>query len=57
MDVIMCLGRFQVGADDETNVFPLLPGSHLRLTNPALEFVKALCKVLSLDVSITEQVR
>ena len=26
------------------SVFPALPGSHLRLTNPALEFVKALHK-------------
>ena len=26
------------------SAFPALPGSHLRLTNPALEFVKALHK-------------
>jgi DNA polymerase epsilon subunit 1 len=34
----------------------MLPGSHLSLTNPALEFVKALCKVLSLDSAITDEV-
>ena len=45
----------QVGNDDEYTVFPYLPGSHLRLTNPALEFVKALYKVLSLDSAITEE--
>ena len=28
----------------------------MKLTHPALEFVKALCKVLSLDTAITEEV-
>ncbi|XP_040567537.1 DNA polymerase epsilon catalytic subunit A [Lepeophtheirus salmonis] len=42
--------------NDTYNVFPVLPGSHLKLTNPALEFVKALVKVLSLDYSITDHV-
>ena len=37
-------------------MFPLLPGSHIKFTNPALEFVKSLCKVLSLDPAITDQV-
>lgn len=41
----------------EESAFPMLPGSHLKLTHPALEFVKALCKVLSLDQSITDQVQ
>ncbi|XP_077864309.1 DNA polymerase epsilon catalytic subunit A-like [Saccoglossus kowalevskii] len=36
--------------------FPQLPGSHLPLNNPALEFIKAICKVLSLDTNITIQV-
>ncbi|XP_054717403.1 DNA polymerase epsilon catalytic subunit A-like [Uloborus diversus] len=31
------------------DIFPALPGSHLKFTNPALEFTKAICKVLSLD--------
>ena len=47
---------FQIGSpDDEESVFPRLPGSHLQLTNPALEFVKALFKVLSLDSAITNE--
>ncbi|CAC5377738.1 POLE [Mytilus coruscus] len=36
--------------------FPQPPGSHLQLKNPALEFVKAICKVLSLDSNINLQV-
>merc|ERR1712029_225913 len=46
----------QLGGDEEESVFPILPGSHLKFTNPALEFVKSLCKVLSLDTAITDQV-
>ncbi|XP_026280416.1 DNA polymerase epsilon catalytic subunit 1 [Frankliniella occidentalis] len=41
---------------DETSLFPQLPGAHLKLINPALEFVKAVCKVLSLDTSVSEEV-
>ncbi len=41
----------QLSQHDES-VFPVHPGSHLRPTNPALEFVKALTKVLSLDPAI-----
>ncbi|XP_053408498.1 DNA polymerase epsilon catalytic subunit A-like [Mercenaria mercenaria] len=36
--------------------FPRPPGSHLPLNDPALEFVKYICKVLSLDSNITIQV-
>ncbi len=43
------------GQNDEDSVFPVHPGSHLRLTNPALEFVKALVKVLSLDPAIEKE--
>jgi DNA polymerase epsilon subunit 1 len=46
----------QLGADADSSVFPVLPGSHLRLSNPALEFVKALHKVLSLDSAIGAEV-
>ena len=31
---------------DPSVEFPLLPGSHLPLNNPALEFVKFICKVM-----------
>ena len=29
----------------QDSIFPRLPGSHLKLTHPALEFVKSVCKV------------
>ncbi|KAL9963852.1 hypothetical protein ACROYT_G027403 [Oculina patagonica] len=41
---------------DPSAEFPLLPGSHLPLNNPALEFVKFICKVLSLDSNTQHQV-
>ena len=37
--------------------FPLRAGSHLRLTNPALEFVKSVCHVLSLDTTLSNEVQ
>lgn len=39
-----------------SEMFPVLPGSHLPLNNPALEFVKYVCQVLSLDTNIVNQV-
>ncbi|XP_022256094.1 DNA polymerase epsilon catalytic subunit A-like, partial [Limulus polyphemus] len=41
---------------EEESVFPTLPGSYLKLTNPPLEFVKAVTEVLSLDSNISSQV-
>lgn len=41
---------------DANSLFPQLPGAHLKLMNPALEFIKAVCKVLSLDSSVAEDV-
>ncbi|PRD31688.1 UNVERIFIED_CONTAM: Pole [Trichonephila clavipes] len=38
----------EIGPNGE-NVFPMLPGSYLKMSSPALEFTKAICKVLSLD--------
>ena len=43
--------------DPEDSIFPHLPGSHLKLTYPALEFVKAVCKVLELDLGVAEPVK
>ena len=43
--------------EEEGSIFPTLPGSHLHLTFPALEFVKAICKVLGLDPAIEAEVR
>ncbi len=37
--------------------FPVLPGSHLALSNPVLQLVKSICQVLSLDRSITLEAR
>ncbi|KAI8376487.1 uncharacterized protein BYT42DRAFT_574794 [Radiomyces spectabilis] len=37
--------------------FPQLPGSHLTLSNPALEFTKSVCAVMSLDSRVEDQVR
>ncbi|XP_057689041.1 DNA polymerase epsilon catalytic subunit A-like isoform X1 [Corythoichthys intestinalis] len=39
-----------------SEMFPVLPGSHLPLNNPALEFIKYVCQVLSLDGNIVNQV-
>lgn len=41
---------------DSSELFPQLPGSHLPLTNPALEFVKYMCEILSLDSTTQQQV-
>jgi DNA polymerase epsilon subunit 1 len=38
-----------------TTDFPVLPGSHLPLHNPALEFIKCVVHVLSLDSNVTDQ--
>ncbi|XP_015904688.2 DNA polymerase epsilon catalytic subunit A [Parasteatoda tepidariorum] len=45
----------ELGPNGE-NVFPVLPGSHLKMTSPALEFTKAVCKVLSLDNKLSDVV-
>lgn len=44
------------GKHSDESLFPRQPGSHLILTNPALEFVKYVCKVLSLDSTVQHQV-
>ncbi|XP_061624174.1 DNA polymerase epsilon catalytic subunit A isoform X2 [Phyllopteryx taeniolatus] len=41
---------------EPSEMFPVLPGSHLPLNNPALEFIKYVCQVLSLDSNIVNQV-
>eukprot|EP00731_Ephydatia_muelleri_P013509 Em0007g819a len=43
------LGGGESSNKNSSDVFPSLPGSHLTFNNPALEFVKDVCKVLSLD--------
>ncbi|KAI4820988.1 hypothetical protein KUCAC02_028941 [Chaenocephalus aceratus] len=44
------------GVNQPSEMFPVLPGSHLLLNNPALEFIKYVCQVLSLDANIVNQV-
>lgn len=39
------------------DAFPNKPGAARELTNPALEFIKSLCHVLSLDTNVTDEVR
>lgn len=39
------------------DAFPNKPGAARELTNPALEFIKSLCHVLSLDPTVTDEVR
>jgi len=36
--------------------FPKRPGTHLTMTDPALEFVKMVCRVMSLEPSIETEV-
>ncbi len=53
--LLFFLLRLQLGSedpDDGAPLFPRRPGQHLRPTHPALEFVKALTRVLSLDAAI-----
>ncbi|CAM9095659.1 unnamed protein product, partial [Laminaria digitata] len=38
------------------DAFPHKPGAARQLTNPALEFIKSLCHVLSLDTTVTDEV-
>lgn len=42
--------------DSLMGLFPQLPGSHLTLYNPTLEFVKAVCQVLAVDRNVDKQV-
>ncbi|KAK5871426.1 hypothetical protein PBY51_004310 [Eleginops maclovinus] len=44
------------GVNQASEMFPVLPGSHLPLNNPALEFIKYVCQVLALDANIVNQV-
>lgn len=38
------------------DAFPRKPGAVRELTNPALEFIKSLCHVLSLDPTVADEV-
>ncbi len=40
----------------DSRSFPILPGSHLQLTNPSLEFIKNIMQVLKLDLTVELEV-
>lgn len=48
--------RYANKDDPESFQFPLLPGSHLKLKNPILEFIKTTCAVLALSKDVQEEV-
>ncbi|KAI8349205.1 hypothetical protein EDC96DRAFT_308837 [Choanephora cucurbitarum] len=47
----------QLAHPDPNMVFPQLAGSHLKMDNPALEYVKSVCAVLNLDERVEDEVR
>ncbi|GAA5995500.1 DNA polymerase epsilon catalytic subunit [Rhodotorula paludigena] len=48
--------QFADKQDPDAFAFPVLPGSHLRLKNPVLEFIKSVCAVLALSTDVAEEV-
>ncbi|KAJ1958789.1 DNA polymerase epsilon catalytic subunit [Dispira parvispora] len=50
-------GQSSVALPSAATQFPILPGSYLNFTNPALEFVKNVCAVLDLIDGVQRQVR
>ncbi|GAA6063514.1 hypothetical protein JCM10212_004727 [Sporobolomyces blumeae] len=48
--------RYDARTDPEGFQFPVLPGSHLKLKNPVLEFIKSTCAVLALSKDVGEEV-
>ncbi|GAA6009169.1 hypothetical protein JCM11491_005778 [Sporobolomyces phaffii] len=48
--------RYANKDDPEAFQFPVLPGSHLKLKNPVLEFIKTTCAVLALSKDVGEEV-
>lgn len=42
---------------EPSEMFPVLPGSHLLLNNPALEFIKYVCKVRAIYKSFSHSIR
>jgi DNA polymerase epsilon subunit 1 len=60
LQVIRQIQRQELTQDDsneEPYQFPLLPGSHLVLDNPALEFIKQITKFFSLDSTVSRESR
>lgn len=61
LQVIRQIQRQELSGDELPNElpyeFPVLPGSHLVLKNPALEFVKQITKFFSLDSTVSRESR
>jgi DNA polymerase epsilon subunit 1 len=55
-DIQRSLSGDHSSKDKASSEFPELPGSHLALNNPALEFIKTICKILSLDKHLVTEV-
>ena len=49
--------RFPPGSDRSKAIFPQLPGSHLKLDNPALFYAKTVMQILSAHQDIEEEIR
>ena len=49
--------RFPPGSDRAKAIFPKLPGSHLKLDNPALFYAKTVMEILSAHQEVEEEVR
>jgi DNA polymerase epsilon subunit 1 len=60
LSIVKEIQRLELNEDDvEENPyeFPILPGSHLDMKNPALEFVKLISKFFSLDTTVSREFR
>ena len=61
LTIVRQLQRQEVPEDEEMPdkpfEFPVLPGSHLNMKNPALEFIKLVSKFFSLDPNIARESR
>ncbi|KAG0164792.1 DNA polymerase epsilon catalytic subunit [Apophysomyces sp. BC1034] len=57
LPVILRKQRATTAQSDGTLKFPQLAGSHLKMSDPAFEYVKFVCAVLSLDKNVEDEVR
>ena len=55
-DLTRMLSELVRDGGDSTS-FPVLPGSHLHLTNPALEFAKTIISILELEADVQHEVQ
>lgn len=53
METVPAIKKYSGSGPD---AFPHKPGAAREFTNPALEFIKSLCHVLSLDPTVVDEV-